>query len=196
VPIYRLMQIAAGNDIVGVASSQNPVTKEYRLLPQTMVDGVLTPFSGTAPNPNVIALVALVFVQVCFVCLVYGPIAAYLVEAFSAKVRYTSMSLPYHIGNGVFGGMLPLIGLTICAWTGSIYAGLAYPIVVALMTAVIGWRLLPETNAVRIWDEVDQAPTGEPALDVREPVAAAGEPSDDGAGPARSEDATPAPGSS
>jgi MFS family permease len=169
VPIYHLMQIAAGNNIVGVASSQNPVTKEYRLLPQTMVDGVLTPFSGTAPNPNVIALIALVFVQVCFVCLVYGPIAAYLVEAFSAKVRYTSMSLPYHIGNGVFGGMLPLIGLTICAWTGSIYAGLAYPIIIALLTAVVGWRLLPETNAVRIWDEVDQAPSGEPAVDRRTP---------------------------
>jgi len=178
-PIYHLMQIAAGNNIVGVASSQNPVTKEYRLLPQTIVDGQQVPFTGTAPNPNVAALIALVFIQVCFVCLVYGPIAAYLVEAFAAKVRYTSMSLPYHIGNGVFGGMLPLIGLTICAWTGSIYAGLAYPIIIALMTAVIGWRLLPETRAVRIWDEVEHAPAGEPVLDLRtDDGAVADEPED------------------
>ena len=59
--------------------------------------------------------------------MVYGPIAAYLVEAFPAKIRYTSMSLPYHIGNGVFGGLLPVIGLSICAATGNIYAGLLLP---------------------------------------------------------------------
>jgi MFS family permease len=159
IPIYRLMAIAAGNDIVGVASSQNEVTKEYKLLPQTMVDGVLTPFQGTAPDPNVIALIALVFIQVCYVCLVYGPIAAYLVEAFPAKVRYTSMSLPYHIGNGVFGGLMPLIGITLGAWTGSMYAGLSYPIIVALLCGIIGWRVLPETRSVRIWDEVGGADT-------------------------------------
>jgi MFS family permease len=119
------------------------------------VDGVVTPFQGSAPNPNVAALIGLVFIQVIFVCAVYGPIAAYLVEAFPAKVRYTSMSLPYHIGNGVFGGLLPLIGLSICAWTGNMYAGLAYPIIVALLTAAIGSRALPETHKVRIWDEFD-----------------------------------------
>ncbi len=64
-----------------------------------------------------------VFIQVLFVSLVYGHIAAYLIEAFPAKVRYTSLSLPYHIGNGVFGGLLPLIGLSLCAATGNIYAG-------------------------------------------------------------------------
>ncbi len=58
-------------------------------------------------------LVILIFIQVLYVCLVYGPIAAYLIEAFPAKIRYTSLSLPYHIGNGVFGGLLPLIGLSI-----------------------------------------------------------------------------------
>ena len=83
-------------------------------------------------------LILLVFIQVIYVCMVYGPIAAYLVEAFPAKVRYTSLSLPYHIGNGVFGGLLPLIGLTICAATGNIYAGLYYPIAVALVTFVVG----------------------------------------------------------
>ena len=64
------------------------------------------------------------FIQVVFVTMVYGPIAAYLVEAFPAKIRYTALSLPYHIGNGVFGGLLPVIGLTVVARTGNIYAGL------------------------------------------------------------------------
>jgi MFS family permease len=180
-PIYKLMQIAAGNNIVGVHSTQNAVTKEYSLLPQTMVNGVETAFSDKNFTPaagGFIALIALVFVQVVFVCLVYGPIAAYLVEAFPARVRYTSMSLPYHIGNGVFGGLLPVIGLTICAWTGSIFAGLAYPIVIALLTAIIGSRVLPETRAVRIWDEVRDAGGTEPVVDLR-----GARPSADGTGP-------------
>jgi len=104
-------------------------------------------------------LVFLVFAQVIFVCMVYGPIAAYLVEAFPAKIRYTSLSLPYHIGNGVFGGLLPLIGLTSCAATGNIYAGLWYPMIVASVTFVVGSLLLKETRHVRIWDEAKGAET-------------------------------------
>jgi hypothetical protein len=101
-------------------------------------------------------LILLVFIQVIFVTMVYGPIAAYLVEAFPAKIRYTSLSLPYHIGNGVFGGLLPLIGLSVIAQTGNIYAGLYYPIVVAGLTFIIGSLLLPETRDVRIWNEVKE----------------------------------------
>ena len=86
--------------------------------------------------------------------MVYGPIAAYLVEAFPAKIRYTSLSLPYHIGNGVFGGLLPLIGLSIIAQTGNIYAGLYYPIAVAAITVVVGSLLLRETKHVLIWNEI------------------------------------------
>jgi hypothetical protein len=86
--------------------------------------------------------------------MVYGPIAAYLVEAFPAKVRYTSVSLPYHIGNGVFGGLLPLIGLGLCASTGNIYAGLYYPMVVASLTFLVGIFLLRETHGTLIWNEV------------------------------------------
>ena len=71
------------------------------------------------------------FVQVLLATIVYGPIAAYLVEAFPARIRYTALSLPYHIGNGVFGGLLPLIGLSSVAATGNIYAGLYYPMIVA-----------------------------------------------------------------
>jgi hypothetical protein len=151
------MQIAAGNDVRGVASETNEVTGEITLLPHTVVDGARQFIDVAAPDPNVVALVALVFVQVLFVTMVYGPIAAYLVEAFPAKVRYTSMSLPYHIGNGVFGGLLPLIGLAVCAATGSIFAGLAYPIVVALITFVVGTRFLPETREIRIWDELEES---------------------------------------
>jgi MFS family permease len=154
-PIYKLMQIAAGNEVTGVGSETNPVTGEITLLPHTIVDGSRVLIETTAPNPNFVALVALVFVQVVFVTMVYGPIAAYLVEAYPAKVRYTSMSLPYHLGNGLFGGLLPLIGLSVCAATGSIFAGLAYPIIVALITFVVGTRFLPETKDVRIWDEYE-----------------------------------------
>ena len=73
------------------------------------------------------ALVALVFIQVLFVTMVYGPIAAFLVELFPTRIRYTSMSLPYHIGNGVFGGLVPFIATALVAKTGNLYAGLIYP---------------------------------------------------------------------
>ena len=77
-------------------------------------------------------------IMVIYVTMVYGPIAAFLVELFPTKIRYTSMSLPYHIGNGWFGGMLPLLATAMVAATGNIYAGLWYPIVVAVMTLVVG----------------------------------------------------------
>ena len=85
-------------------------------------------------------------VFVIYVAMVYGPIAAFLVELFPTKIRYTSMSLPYHIGNGWFGGMLPLLATAIVAWAGNIYAGLWYPIIVALGTFVIGLLFLRETK--------------------------------------------------
>ena len=77
-------------------------------------------------------------IMVIYVTMVYGPIAAFLVELFPTRIRYTSMSLPYHIGNGWFGGMLPLTATAMVAATGDIYFGLWYPIVVAVMTLVIG----------------------------------------------------------
>jgi MFS family permease len=105
-------------------------------------------------NPVVLSL--LIFVQVIYVTMVYGPIAAFLVEFFPAKIRYTSMSLPYHVGNGVFGGLTPLIGTAIVTQTGNIYSGLYYPIGVAAITFVVGSLFLPETRHVLIWDEVDR----------------------------------------
>ena len=103
---------------------------------------------------NPVMLTLLVFIQVVFVTMVYGPIAAFLVEAFPAKIRYTSMSLPYHFGNGWFGGFLPLISTALVARTGNIYAGLIYPIVVATLTFIIGSLYLKESHTHRIWDEV------------------------------------------
>ncbi|OKO84909.1 major facilitator transporter [Bradyrhizobium sp. NAS80.1] len=101
-------------------------------------------------RPQVAAIIGLLFILVIFVTMVYGPIAAMLVELFPTRIRYTSMSLPYHIGNGWFGGLLPATAFAIVASTGDIYAGLWYPIVFAVATAVIGFLFLPETKDVDI----------------------------------------------
>jgi MFS family permease len=103
---------------------------------------------------NTVMLTLLVLIQVVFVTMVYGPIAAFLVETFPARIRYTSLSLPYHFGNGWFGGFLPLISTALVARTGNIYAGLIYPIVVALLTFVVGSLFLKERHTHNIWDEV------------------------------------------
>jgi MFS family permease len=95
---------------------------------------------------NVPALLAILTVLVIYVTMVYGPIAAWLVELFPARIRYTSMSLPYHIGNGWFGGFLPTVAFAMVAATGNIYYGLWYPIGFALMTFFVGLFLMPETK--------------------------------------------------
>ena len=162
-PIYHAMQRAAGSEVVTVASQEHRVTGAQSLTPQTLVNGKLEAAKEVLPYTNfetfigdAVAwkLILLVFIQVFFVTMVYGPIAAYLVEAFPAKIRYTALSLPYHIGNGVFGGLLPVIGLFVVARTGNIYAGLYYPIVVASLTFIVGSLLLKETKHTLIWDEV------------------------------------------
>jgi predicted MFS family arabinose efflux permease len=93
-----------------------------------------------------LTVVLILTLLVLYVTMVYGPIAALLVELFPARIRYTSMSLPYHIGNGWFGGFLPTTAFAIVAATGDIYSGLWYPIVVAGATVLIGALLLPETR--------------------------------------------------
>jgi len=150
----------------------------------------------TAANPDTLIMVALVWIQVIYVTMVYGPIAAFLVEYFRAKVRYTSLSIPYHFGNGWFGGLLPLLFTGLVGATypegvknaagqllyvpflsnfmglpiktdislrqfnttgdpnGNIYLGLAYTIIVALMTVVIGTLFLREPRGAKIWSEV------------------------------------------
>ena len=95
-------------------------------------------------------VILLVFIQLIYVTMVYGPIAAFLVELFPTRIRYTSMSLPYHIGNGWFGGMLPLTATAMVAANGNIYAGLWYPVIVAAMTFVIGTLFIRETKDHKI----------------------------------------------
>lgn len=112
--------------------------------------------SANADPVRPVVLGALVFVQVLFVAMTYGPIAAYLVEAFPAKIRYTSLSLPYHLGNGWFGGFTPFIAASATAATGNRYAGLWYPIGVTLMTALVGTLFARETNRTSTWHELDE----------------------------------------
>jgi len=102
---------------------------------------------------NYAMVLLILFIMVLYVTMVYGPIAAYLVELFPTNIRYTSMSLPYHIGNGWFGGMLPLLATAMVAATGDIYYGLWYPIIVSLITVVIGFFFLHETKDVKFHED-------------------------------------------
>ena len=98
------------------------------------------------------AVVGLLFLLMFYVTMVYGPIAAALVEMFPARIRYTSMSLPYHIGNGWFGGFLPTTAFAMVAATGNIYYGLWYPIVIAAVTVVVGVFFVKEMRGANIDD--------------------------------------------
>lgn len=143
----------------GIGKAVGPITPAVLDSAGTVVT------AAAALTPNVPALIALIFLQVLYVTLVYAPIAAFLVELFPTKIRYTSMSLPYHIGNGIFGGLVPVIGLVLIqaatdpkaeSWITPFvkpmgdYAGLLYPMIIASMCFVIGVFLLPETNNVDV----------------------------------------------
>jgi MFS family permease len=102
-----------------------------------------------APDPartNYLLAFLILWIMVIYVTMVYGPIAAFLVELFPTRIRYTSMSFPYHIGNGWFGGMLPLLATAMVAKAGNIYYGLWYPVIVAILTVIIGALFLRETK--------------------------------------------------
>jgi MFS family permease len=152
VPIYNLMTDFANPQ--GTLSTTGPTAGRF-------VDAA---GAVTVAQPEILPLVFLVWIQVVYVTMVYGPIAAFLVEYFPARIRYTSLSIPYHLGNGWFGGFLPLIAAALLAATGNLYAGLIYPIVVALITVVIGGLFIRESRHVRIWDEVGgmDGPSGPP----------------------------------
>src|ERR1700720_3634790 len=113
-------------------------------------------------RPQVAAIIGLLFILVIFVTMVYGPIAAMLVELFPTKIRYTSMSLPYHIGNGWFGGLLPTTAFAIVAATGDIYSGLWYPISVASLTFFVGFFFMPETKDRDILADLGEGSSGTP----------------------------------
>ncbi|MFL5051466.1 MAG: MFS transporter, partial [Xanthobacteraceae bacterium] len=108
------------------------------------------PAKADTAKVNWIMAELILVIMVIYVTMVYGPIAAFLVEMFPTKIRYTSMSLPYHIGNGWFGGMLPLLATAVVAATGDIYAGLWYPIGVSVMTLIVGLVFLRDTRSVDI----------------------------------------------
>jgi MFS family permease len=156
-PIYHAMQRAAGNNVQTLSSVRDKVTGAPKLTALTVDETGKAVPAKEPTNPNVPMLTLLVFIQVIYVCMIYGPIAAYLVEAFPAKIRYTSLSLPYHIGNGVFGGLVPLIGVYVCERTHDIYAGLYYPMIIAGVTLIVGTLFLKETHGTLIWAEYDAA---------------------------------------
>jgi MFS family permease len=129
-----------------------------KVIKEATVDaaGKTIPAVMEAANPNEVILVILVLIQVLYVTMVYGPIAAFLVELFPTRIRYTSMSIPYHFGNGWFGGLTPFIATYIVSITGNIFAGLIYPITVALMTLIIGSIYVKDTREVKLWEELEQ----------------------------------------
>jgi len=145
-------QDTPGETVVLIGSTSVPVTDKASF--DAALPGLLAaagyPAAGETPDLDRPLVVAILTALVLLVTMVYGPIAALLVELFPARIRYTAMSLPYHIGNGWFGGFLPTIAFAMVAATGDIYAGLWYPIGVALLTLVVGVLFLPETFRRRI----------------------------------------------
>jgi hypothetical protein len=113
-------------------------------------DGKVVPKSADTSDIDWFMSELILAIMVIYGAMVYGPVAAFLVELFPAKIRYTSLSLPYHIGAGFFRGMLPLLATAVVASTGNIYNGLWYPIVVAAMTFVAGAIFLRDTKDVDI----------------------------------------------
>jgi MFS family permease len=142
--------VVNGNAVPYVAPASNPAVLAavqaagYPKAGDAQIVKMAHPFDVF--RPQVAAVIGLLLILVIFVTMVYGPIAAMLVELFPTRIRYTSMSLPYHIGNGWFGGLLPATAFAIVASTGDIYAGLWYPVIFAAITVVVGVFFLPETK--------------------------------------------------
>ena len=148
----------AGKMVVATIEGKNPTTGQFTTTRvegwnaaseaalKKALDSLGYPKEADKSKVNYPMTLLILFIMLIYVTMVYGPIAAFLVELFPTNIRYTSMSLPYHIGNGWFGGMLPLIATAIVALKGNIYYGLWYPIIVALVTVVIGALFLKETK--------------------------------------------------
>ncbi len=131
----------------GTGMNDADFKKEFAAAEKTIGDATVAAGYPTKANPAEIRIpfvLGLLTLLVLYVTMVYGPIAAWLVELFPARIRYTSMSLPYHIGNGWFGGFLPTVAFAMVAATGDVYFGLWYPVVVAAVSAIIGLFFLPE----------------------------------------------------
>jgi MFS family permease len=153
-PAGQLAQVKIGDKVIqGVELTGLPAAEAKAkgdALTKEMTDAIRAAgYPAGAADPakmNKTMMIVILTILVLYVTMVYGPIAALLVELFPTRIRYTGMSLPYHIGNGWFGGFLPPTAFAIVAATGDIYSGLWYPIVIALMTFVVGLLLMPETK--------------------------------------------------
>lgn len=136
-------------------------TTDTVTITETLAAGAAQPVTTTKhsihfpslTSPPAMTLTFLIFVQVFLVTMVYGPIAAFLVELFPTRIRYTSMSLPYHIGNGVFGGMVPFIGQLFYEKTKNPFAGLWFPMAICAMTLVVGMIFVRENRNVKMHEE-------------------------------------------
>lgn len=141
------------NDANAVKAAKDEIAakkKEFDDKLNAALNDAKYPAKADPAQVNHVMVVLLLFVLLLYTTMAYGPIAAALVELFPTRIRYTSMSLPYHIGNGWFGGFLPATSFAIVVATGNIYAGLWYPIIIALVTAIIGAIFLHETKDVDI----------------------------------------------
>ncbi|MEO7255404.1 MAG: MFS transporter [Casimicrobium sp.] len=157
-PVGTHATVKVGDKSVVAYDATSPTAKDDKVRFEKEVREALTAAGYPAkadPIPvfssNWIMIVVILTIMVIYVTMVYGPIAAMLVELFPTRIRYTSMSLPYHIGNGWFGGFLPAIAFSIVAAQGNIYSGLWYPIIIAGMTFVIGMLFVKETKDVDIY---------------------------------------------
>ena len=160
-PQGRAAQVRVGTTVIPSYDALSPAAKAEGAAFELQLDQALSvaqyPAKADPARVNTPMVILLLFVLVLYVTMVYGPIAAMLVELFPTKIRYTSMSLPYHIGNGWFGGFLPPIAFAIVARTGDIYSGLWYPVVIALVTLVIGALFVKETKDDNIESETLEA---------------------------------------
>ncbi len=158
-PAGTVASIRIGDSVIeGVAvatlsgEARRAAIADFQARTQAALSAVGYPAKADPAAIDKVRVVAILFLLALYVTMVYGPIAALLVELFPTRIRYTSMSLPYHIGNGWFGGFLPTTAFAMVAATGDIYYGLWYPIVVALVTLVAGILFLPETFRRRLTD--------------------------------------------
>jgi MFS family permease len=151
-PAGTVASVAVGDTLIqSVDAAAGGDAKAFDAELGTALDAAAYPAKADPARVNTPMVVLLLTILVIYVTMVYGPIAAMLVEMFPTRIRYTSMSLPYHIGNGWFGGFLPTTSFAIVAATGNIYSGLWYPIVIAAATFVIGMLFVRETKDVDIF---------------------------------------------
>ncbi len=159
-PMPDMVRVMIGEQEIAVFDSvaladparRADTVKKYQDVLKAAVMAAGYPEKADPAAINMPLVIAILFALVLLVTMVYGPIAALLVEFFPGRIRYTSMSLPYHIGNGWFGGFLPTVAFAMVAATGNIYYGLWYPVIVASLTVVIGLMFLPETFRNKIGD--------------------------------------------